>query len=205
MKIMNLFPTPVAFFDLARPITIAENKYIQELETRANLGNTTSVNNYVLSNEPLQELKQFFTNCLEEYITNIYSPINKLNMKITQSWVNYTEPEEYHHKHNHPNSFVSGVFYVKTNNATDKIYFYKDGYQQLKILAKEYNVYNSDSWWFEATQGRLILFPSSLVHMVSPTSQNSDTRISISFNTFPVGQIGENSELTELFLGDNYV
>jgi hypothetical protein len=41
--------------------------------------------------------------------------------------------------------------------------------------------------------------------MVSPTSQNSDTRISISFNTFPVGQIGENSELTELFLGDNYV
>ena len=82
---MNLFPTPVAFFDLARSITIAENKYIQELETRANLGNTTSVNNYVLSNKPLQELKQFFTNSLEEYITNIYSPINKLNMKITQS------------------------------------------------------------------------------------------------------------------------
>jgi hypothetical protein len=31
---------------------------------------------------------------------------------ITQSWLNYTETNQYHHKHEHPNSLVSGVFYV---------------------------------------------------------------------------------------------
>jgi len=205
VELMNLFPTPVAFFDLPRPITTTENNYIQELETRTNMGNTTSVNNYVLSNKSLQELKQFFTNCLEEYITNIYSPSSPLNVRITQSWVNYTSPGQYHHKHQHPNSFISGVFYVKTNSASDRIYFYKDLYQQLKIIPKEYNVYNSESWWFEATQYRLMLFPSSLTHMVPTVSENSATRISISFNTFPVGQIGSKNELTELFLDELYV
>lgn len=199
MQIMSIFPTPVAFFDLARPITAIENNYIQGLETRPNKENTVSVENYVLANKSLQGLKQFFTNCLEEYITNIYNPINTLNIKITQSWVNYTGPGQGHHKHHHPNSFISGVFYIKTNSDTDRIYFHKDGYEQLRIMPKEYNVYNSKSWWFEATQGRLILFPSSLAHDVSTISQNSDTRISISFNTFPVGKIGSKDELTELF------
>jgi hypothetical protein len=99
----------------------------------------------------------------------------------------------------HPNSFVSGVFYPQSDKETDKIYFYKDGYEPLKIPTQNYNNWNSDSWWLEADPGRLYLFPSSLNHMVE-TVNGTDTRISLSFNTFPVGIVGEDSELTGLRL-----
>jgi hypothetical protein len=90
------------------------------------------------------------------------------------------------------------VFYVQTN-PDDRIYFYKDGWQQIKFPTDHWNDYNSESWWFDAYAGRLILFPSSLTHMV-PTVQGEQTRISLSFNTFPVGVVGEEMDLTGLKL-----
>jgi uncharacterized protein (TIGR02466 family) len=112
--------------------------------------------------------------------------------------VNYSEPGQYHHKHAHPNSFVSGVFYIQTN-PNDKIFFYRDGYSQIKFPPAEWNSWNSESWWFEAITGRLILFPSSLTHMV-PTVEGEDVRVSLSFNTFPAGTVGEEMDLTGLKL-----
>ena len=58
-------------------------------------------------------------------------------------------------------------------------------------------IYNA--WWFEAITGRLILFPSSLTHMV-PTVEGEDVRVSLSFNTFPAGTVGEEMDLTGLKL-----
>jgi len=43
------------------------------------------------------------------------------------------------------------------------------------------------------------LFPSNLTHMVE-TVQTEDTRISIAFNTFLEGVVGDNKTLTELLL-----
>jgi uncharacterized protein (TIGR02466 family) len=115
--------------------------------------------------------------------------------------VNYTKPGEYHHKHAHPNSFISGVFYIQSDAEKDKIYFYKDGYQQIKVPAADWNEWNSESWWFEAVTGKLILFPSSLTHMVE-TVQSEQTRISLSFNTFLSGYIGDENDLTGLRIGE---
>ena len=84
-------------------------------------------------------------------------------------------------------------------NPDDLIYFYKDGWQQIKFPPDQWNPYNSESWWYEAHVGKLILFPSSLTHMV-PEVKGEDTRISLSFNTFPVGVVGEEMDLTGLKL-----
>jgi hypothetical protein len=54
-------------------------------------------------------------------------------MRLTQSWLNYTKPGQFHHKHAHPNSFISGVLYMKAARQRDKIYFYKDGYKQISL------------------------------------------------------------------------
>lgn len=196
MQLHNLFPTPVAMFDLGRDFTEAEKELILNLPQYANMGNTTSNDKEVLNS--LADLKTFCETSVQEYLTTIHAPRNKVSLRITQSWTNYTKPGQWHHKHAHPNSFVSGVFYIQTKD-TDKIFFYKDGYQTLKLPTENWNVYNSDSWWFEATQGRLILFPSSLTHMVE-TVKGDDTRISLSFNTFPVGHIGDDQALTGLYL-----
>jgi hypothetical protein len=47
--------------------------------------------------------------------------------------------------------------------------------------------------------GDLLLFPSSLMHMVDNTV-SKDTRISLSFNTFPVGTIGKEINADALHL-----
>jgi len=47
--------------------------------------------------------------------------------------------------------------------------------------------------------GKIILFPSSLVHEVQ-YKQGIDTRVSLSFNVFFKGSIGVEIELTKLIL-----
>lgn len=195
----NLFPTPVGIYKLDRDLSAKELSFLKKQETRSNMGNTTSIDNTILKSKELTQLRDFIETKVSEYFTTVYSPKHKVNLKITQSWTNYTDKGQYHHKHEHPNSFVSGVFYVQADKAKDKIYFYRNGYQQIKFPPSNWNVWNSESWWFEVGTGDLILFPSSLTHMVE-TVKGEDTRISLSFNTFPVGNIGEEVDLTGLKL-----
>ena len=195
----NLFPQPVGIYKLDRDLTAKELSFIKGQETRPNMGNKTSVDNTILRNKSMTKLRDFIETSVSDYFTTVHNPKHKVNLRITQSWLNYTEPGEWHHKHAHPNSFVSGVFYPQANRETDKIYFYRDGFQQIKLPPENWNIWNSESWWFEVGTGDLVLFPSSLEHMVE-TVQGDQTRISLSFNTFPVGNIGEEVSLTGLNL-----
>ena len=197
--IRNLFPTAVGIYKLDRDLTDKEIDFIKGQETRPNMGNTTSTDNTILRNKPLIKIRDFIETSIADYFKTIHNPKHDVSLKVTQSWVNYTEPGQWHHKHAHPNSYISGVFYPQANRETDKIYFYRDGFQMIKLPPQEWNVWNSESWWFEVGTGDLILFPSSLTHMVE-TVKGSDTRISLSFNTFPVGNIGEEVDLTGLKL-----
>jgi len=199
--IHNLFPTPIGFYELNREFTKSESDFLLNQKTRSNMGNTTSIDNYICKSSKLKKLKQFFDESLLHYFTTVYRPKYDVIPRITQSWVNYTKPGEYHHKHAHPNSFISGVFYIQSDAEKDRIYFYKDGYQQIKIPAADWNEWNSESWWFEAVTGKLIIFPSSLTHMVE-TVQSEKTRVSLSFNTFLSGYIGDENELTGLRIGE---
>jgi uncharacterized protein (TIGR02466 family) len=195
--IHNLFPTPIGFYDLGREFTKVELDFLLGQDTRPNSGNTTSVDNYICKNSKLKKLKKFFDESISDYFETVYKPKTEVTPMMTQSWVNYTKPGEYHHKHAHPNSFISGVFYIQTDDSKDRIYFYKDAYQQIKVMPREWNDWNSESWWFEAMTGRLILFPSSLTHMVE-TVGSEQTRVSLSFNTFLTGYFGDDNDLTGL-------
>jgi uncharacterized protein (TIGR02466 family) len=198
MNLHGLFAQPVGFFDLGRELSDEEKFFLMELDQRPNTGNRTSTNNFVLRDKLMTSLRGWMEDCVAEYFKATTNPKHDVTLRLTQSWVNYSEPGQYHHKHAHPNSFVSGVFYIQTN-PNDKIFFYRDGYSQIKFPPAEWNSWNSESWWFEAITGRLILFPSSLTHMV-PTVEGEDVRVSLSFNTFPAGTVGEEMDLTGLKL-----
>lgn len=199
MNMHNLFPTPVAYFDLGRHLTDEESLFLMSQEQRENEGNMSSKDSFILRHKAMTGLRQFIEDCMAEYFAATANPKGNVHLRITQSWLNYTEPGQFHHKHAHPNSLVSGCFYVKANPDTDKIYFYRDGYQQIKLPPKEWNLYNSESWWLPVGTGQLVLFPSSLTHMVE-TVTGDDTRISLAFNTFPVGNVGDELSLTGLNL-----
>jgi len=201
MHVESLFPLPIGFFDLEKIPTESETAFVLAQKKRKNEGNTTSVDNYILNQSALREIKGFISDSLNKYFVSIYSPKNDVKLRITQSWLNYTKKDQWHHKHKHPNSLVSGVFYFSANKDTDKIYFYRDPRTMLDIPPAGWNMFNSTSWWFPVFTGRLILFPSHLTHMVE-TVQSKDTRISLAFNTFPVGVLGEENMLTSLKLTD---
>ena len=42
---------------------------------------------------------------------------------FTQSWVNITRPGEFHHRHSHQNSIISGIFYLNSVK-NDNVNFY---------------------------------------------------------------------------------
>jgi uncharacterized protein (TIGR02466 family) len=201
MNTYNIFPTTVGIVELEREFTKKEIDIFNNLERRPNEGNTTTVNNKVLELKEFKKLKEFVTSSVNEYFQKTICPKENVELYVTQSWVNYTEKGQFHHKHAHPNSFISGVLYLNADVTKDKIYFYKEQYQQLNVEPKEWNITNSTSWWFEVGTGKLILFPSSLTHMVQ-TIDHDETRISLAFNTFLKGKLGTNNTLTELILGD---
>ena len=201
MNINNLFPTAVGFSKLGRDLTEREFDFIIGQVRYPNEGNTTSKNRKLLKSVEMTEIREFIETAMLEYFKSVHAPKHDVTPYITQSWSNYTEPGQYHHKHAHPNSIISGVFYPQANKETDRIYFYKDGYERIKIPTENWNHWNSESWWFEVDAGDLILFPSHLTHMVQ-TKEGDDTRISIAFNTFLKGYIGSDESLTGLHLGE---
>ena len=198
-NINGIFPTPIYISKLDREITSKELSFIDKtkLDTYNNEGNTTSNNNYILNHKSFKHLKEDLFLRVQDYFDKVISPANNITPYITQSWLNYTETNQYHHKHAHPNSLVSGVFYINCHEEHDKIKFFNDKYQTIKPEVKDYNIWNSQSWWFPVKTGDIILFPSSLTHMVE-TKQGDNTRISLAFNVFIKGTIGNNKSLTEL-------
>ena len=86
-----------------------------------------------------------------------------------------------------------------SNEEFDKIKFFNDKYQTIKIEIKDWNLWNAESWWFSVKTGDVILFPSSLTHMVE-NKEGTNTRISLAFNVFIKGTVGNNKNLTELIL-----
>ena len=200
-NINGIFPTPIYISKLDRELTPLELKFIDKnkKDSHKNDGNITSNNNYILNEKPFTNIKKELDLKVKDYFDKVISPANNITPYITQSWLNYTETNQYHHKHAHPNSLVSGVFYINCHEEHDKIKFFNDVYKTIRLEIKDWNIWNSESWWFSVKTGDVILFPSSLTHMVE-TKQGDNTRISLAFNVFIKGTVGNNKNLTELHL-----
>ena len=197
----NIFPSTVMLDSLERQFTEKERLFFDECakELVNNAGNKTSKNNYVLDSEELNELKEVLTFKLNEYFRIITNPKTDCNLYITQSWINYTEKGGYHHKHYHPNSYLSGIIYLNADKLQDKIFFKKPTHDFFNIEPKNFNLSNSDTWFFTTGTQDIVIFPSSLEHYVE-IAPSEETRISLSFNTFFKGSIGIDHSLTELKL-----
>jgi uncharacterized protein (TIGR02466 family) len=186
---------------LDRELTPLELKFVDKhkKDFYKNEGNITSNNNYILNEKPFTNIKKELDLRVKDYFNKVLSYTDAVTPYITQSWLNFTETNQYHHKHAHPNSLISGVFYINCHEELDKIKFFNEGYKTIKPEVKDWNLWNSESWWFPVKTGDIIMFPSSLTHMVE-TKEGTNTRISLAFNVFIKGTVGVNKNLTELHL-----
>ena len=195
----DLFPSTIEVSEIGRKLTKKEHTLLTNMPCHKNYGNLTSENNYVLELPELAKLKDNFMEAVQHYMDTIACAKPDVKAYITQSWVNYTGKGQFHHKHSHKNSYLSGVFYVNAEESVDKIKFYNEGYLQLDFNPTEWNIRNAKSWWYPVKTGRLIIFPSHLAHSVE-LKEEPNVRISLSFNTFLKGNLGDNIELSEVIL-----
>jgi len=202
--IHTAFPTPVYIVKRDLELSPKDDKDIEDIikgGLRSNSGNSTSSNSYIFDDK-LKKIKQFCEQQIAIYVKEVINPKEDLDFYITQSWLNITKPGGSHHSHFHQNSIISGVFYISTEE-DDKITFSDPNAKIKKIIhstIKEYNLWNSTTWFFSVNNNELVLFPSWLNHEVEPNKKATTDRISLSFNTFVRGTLGNQKELTELIL-----
>ena len=201
-KLNPLFSVPLMEFEYGQ-ISEDERKIINHYldDLRPNVYNFTTKESYILD-KGLSKLKKFIESAIDVYVKNVIvgdEYDEDLSFKITQSWVNLTQPGSAgHHQHIHTNSVISGVLYLQTNN-DDSVTFANNYFASMtmRVVTKKYNEFNSDTWRFPVSAGKLILFPSNLLHQVESPIGDED-RISLSFNVFPFGILGSIEELSEL-------
>ena len=203
-KIQGLFPIPIYLTDIDRNFTKKELDFVKDQKNYCtkNAGNISTTDTYILNRPELKKIKKFLDECCKDYLKTVICPQNNVEIYITQSWLNYTDENQYHPMHYHPNSVVSGVLYLDCDKDNDRIHFFSPlryAHISPEVNETKRNVWNSTSWWFAVETGQLVMFPSSTTHHVD-TKQGKNTRISLAFNTFYKGNIGLNKNLTELIL-----
>ena len=204
ISVNSIFPTPVYGATNIKPITKFELDFVEEHKSKSRMnqgGNSSSVDSYILEQFVFKDLKNTLEQHLEEYLKKIICPAEtSIKIYITQSWLNYTTINQHHHIHAHENSFLSGVFYFKGNKGIDHIFFRKPPQPSLlHITPKEPNIYNTIDCKIAIDKAMLLIFSSTLVHYVE-SKQDDNERISLSFNTYVKGNIGDPATLTQLKL-----
>jgi len=195
-NLFGIFAEPIYIFNLNRDFSKKEKQVLKKEQKKVNnnIFNKISKNKDIFAISDLKEIKRFISSSLKEYLENVVSPKHKIGLYTTESWLNFTKKGERHHKHYHPNSFISGVFYFNTAKK-DMICFHKKSKNNFEIETDKFNLFNSNSWDLPVSSGQLVLFPSYLEHSV-PVLKENVTRISLSFNTFIIGDINKSDAIS---------
>ena len=185
--IETAFVSPV-FFEKIETINNEDlKKFTYELKNKttgriaSNLGGWQSES----IEEPLAELKDL----VQEITTRCNQFHVDLGIKssyvhaITNMWINVNKTGSMNRPHCHPGSTFSGVYYVSCKLDSGRIvftnpnaYFCNEGH------IETYTPVTSAMYFQRPEESKIIIFPSWMSHYVEP-NENSEDRISISFNT----------------------
>jgi uncharacterized protein (TIGR02466 family) len=108
---------------------------------------------------------------------------NQGDLVILNMWANINGKFASNAQHNHPNSLLSGAYYVQANEASGAIVF-RDPREGALLLAPpltEFTPWTFQTVRYAPTPGRMLLFPSWLYHAVEP-NRSDEERIALSFN-----------------------
>ena len=199
-KTHMLFPTVVASVDnLIIPKQDHETILNSEFEITTKGNFPTSKNKYILDTVP--SLKKWIQNQINRYSEEVMGSI--VQLKFTQSWaIKHENMPQNIFTHSHANSIVSGSYYIDAPSGSEPLTIHK--YQHLggPLIKYEKNFQGKpwlyDEMKFGAYTGRLILFPSNLLHCVMGYQQMNQRRCVLAFNTWFAGPIGTEEGLTRL-------
>ena len=95
-------------------------------------------------------------------------------------WWNIYDNHNYQEYHSHVPHLFSGVYYAKVPMGSSDIKLRHPAWN-INIPHANQNKYNSDTCNFKLYDRIMLIFPSTLLHCV-PSGENTEPRISLSFN-----------------------
>jgi len=154
-----------------KPNTIESNIAINAKE-----GLWESSFDFLEKNQKLVELKLW----IQQETETLVNQLNNSNYKfaITESWCHITRTNGFHRPHYHHNSTWSGIFYVDCDENSKGL---NSWYLPYYIERKSGLEFADDKFTASFVPGRLILFPSCILHDADNYFSNKP-RIVISFN-----------------------
>ena len=198
-----VFATPVYKSDNLYKLTNEQLDYLKTLEMIKNKGgNFLTTRKDIMNDESMKDFKHWCLLNVRAFAKQLGAS-ERTSFYITQSWMNRNPPHSYHHTHMHPNSIFSCIYYVEGDKCPTYFYRYDD-----RTSFGNFAFYENDkgSNAFTATKagvmnevGRLVIFPSSMVHDVDNNESDKD-RVTISFNTFIRGEMGEPENSNHLII-----
>ncbi len=184
----EIFPTPLWILDLKRNVHEPLNRrlrgYIDDLLTprpSTGIGIPLQTDPILHTLEEFGDLMSIVQNAVSAALDSLDT--DHEGFEITGCWANINPTGAINSSHNHPNNYLSGVYYVATPPRSGDIEFTDPRLQATSIVPpiKRRNKFNSNSITLDVKPGRLVLFPAWLVHSVR-VNQSLDDRITISFN-----------------------
>ena len=157
--------------------------------------NKRSENDRVLNHK---ELNRFHYECLSHVRKFFYDILavdeRHTEIFITQSWLNLNESGQTHPPHWHPNSVLSGVIYLCTNDNDAICFEGKPVFPGLAFSENENSNSTSKLSDFmcqrvKVEKNDIILFPSNCFHSVELVDDRKLPRVSLAFNTSVSGAL----------------
>ncbi len=208
-EIVSLFSTPVVKTNIGRDFTKLETDCFQNIsmyKDKEKMTNHRSKDRYLFDTfaEELYKIQKFCEHHLKQYLEEVEGVDTDLaGLRITQSWLNKTKPGEYHPPHYHLNSYLSGILYIQCL-PNDSINFDNRMYGMFNNMVfpkKKMTAWDCKGVNINVEKSDLLIFPSWVPHYVNVNETKDKERISLAFNTFPIGELGDYDDLTHLKLG----
>lgn len=141
-----------------------------------------SANQMHIASPTFAELESKIKKHLQKFLHSLELQTSTKQLRMSTCWANIMPQGAFHTSHNHPQSLISGTYYVQMPKGASAIKFEDPRYPLfmyrscVKSQAKK-QVHHS----LQALPGDLILFESWLRHEV-PLNTTQKPRISVSFN-----------------------
>ena len=195
MKTIEVCPQKIYEFQADDDLTSLTKSLLVNQEWTSNVTKEGWLTNALSRDKRLHNDERFkpFTNWLEECIELVRSEQNYEceKLSITQMWGSIGGYKSWHQTHTHNYSIISGVFYLTNSNA--RTWFSVPSIWERLNHSMPVTRHNTTEPISKITseKGKLIIFPSSLTHSVDEHMDPENNRYTMSFNTFPSGEVGD--------------
>jgi uncharacterized protein (TIGR02466 family) len=155
----------------------------------------SSFDKNVLERPDFKTVRDVVVRELDRYTRELLAVNKRIEFYLTNSWVNVHRRGHSAGAHVHHNSLISGVLYLKTNDASGDLVFHRDVLSlvpfppALDLDVDSFNLYNCKSWGYRPKTNDICLFPSVVNHSVDPNDSDEE-RVSLAFNVYVRGDFG---------------